>query len=227
MCGRYVLNLSLAEIASFTLARDGNDGKWNWVASYNVAPSQTVPVIAQNSQGERVIMPMRWGLHPHWSKGMPEGRPMFNARIETAFEKPSFRTPWKRRRALIPVSGWYEWETREGPRGGAVKHPFYIYEPDAPITLLAGLWDHYHVDEGITLLSCSILTTSANGPAKHLHHRMPVRLPEALHADWLNPESKPELIAEAMKTGDDLEFHEVDRTVGNFRNNGPELINKI
>lgn len=227
MCGRYALSATLLDIANAFGARDSNDGKWGWEPSFNIAPSTTVPVMALNGTGERVVVPMRWGLHPHWSKAMPEGRPMFNARVETASEKPSFRTPWKRRRALFPVSGWYEWDTIEGEGGKTFKQPHFIFDAEAPLTCLAGLWDHYHVDEGITLLSATILTTHATGPVKMLHHRMPVRLPETAWADWLNPDVKAERVMQHMDDGGNLDFHAVAREVSNGRAQGEHLINPI
>lgn len=144
---------------------------------------------------------------------------MFNARVETAAEKPSFRTPFRRRRALIPSNGWFEWEGVEKP-----KTPFYIYEKDEEITAFAALWDQWTVDEGITLLSAAILTTSANGPVKHLHHRMPVRLPREHWDDWLNWDARPEPLIAAQLTGDDLDFHAVDTAVNSGRAAGPDLI---
>ena len=227
MCGRFALAASLRKLGYIFEARDSNNGLWAWVPSYNIAPSTTVPVIALNGTGQRVVVPMRWGLHPHWSKDMPQGRPMFNARIETAREKPSFRTPWKRRRALFPVSGWYEWEAIEGEGGKTFKQPHFIFDAEAPLTCLAGLWDHYHVDEGITLLSATILTTHATGPVKTLHHRMPVRLPETAWADWLNPEIKADRVMERMDDGGNLDFHAVSREVSNGRAQGEHLINPI
>ena len=176
MCGRYVLAASLAEIAKYFGGEIAHEGLWTWEPNWNMAPAVVAPVIALNGLGARTIVPMRWGLHPHWRKEMPEGRPMFNARVETASEKPSFRTPWIRRRALVPMNGWYEWESVASP-----KTPNYIHPAEPGLSALAGLWDQWRVDEGITLLSFTILTTPTVGPIKHLHHRMPVRLP---HDQW-------------------------------------------
>lgn len=224
MCGRYALSQTLAEIAAYFRSVDVNEGLWQWTPQFNIAPAAVVPVIALNGQGVRAAVPMRWGLHPHWSKDMPQGRPMFNARVETAADKPSFRTPWRRRRALIPYSGWYEWEGVEAP-----KTPNYIYEkseagPSAELSAFAGLWDQYRVDEGITLLSMTILTTPAIGPIKTLHHRMPVRLPRDQWDNWLRPDARPERVLEHKLGSEDLGFHAVDRAVGSGRAQGPELI---
>lgn len=223
MCGRYTLAGTLNDVAAAFDAVDTNDGLWPWEGSYNIAPAAVVPVIALNGSGGRAAVPMRWGLHPHWSKAMPEGRPMFNARSETAADKPSFRTPWRRRRALIPFDGWYEWEGVETP-----KQPYYIYEKDASgPSAFAGLWDQYRVQEGITLLSATILTTPATGDMKHLHHRMPVRLPRDLWDAWLEPDAKPEKLIAHKLGSEDLAWHTVSQIVNSGRASGAELIEEI
>jgi len=224
MCGRYSLAGTLDEIAAYfgaKLSAPGEDGNplWDWTPNYNVPPATVIPVIAFDGKKERKIVPMRWGLHPHWKKGPPEGRPLFNARLETAHELASFRTPFRRRRALIPASGWYEWEGAEKP-----KTPNYIYGTGNGFTAFAGLWDQWRVDEGITLLTCTILTTSAHGDLKHLHHRMPVRLGEADWQDWLNWDISATKVAERHLGSDGLDFHVVDKKVGSNKAQGPDLI---
>ena len=221
-----MLKSSLAEIAAFFNATATHAGAWIWEPNYNLAPAVVAPVIAHDGQGVNKIVPMRWGLHPHWKRDMPEGRPLFNARIETAFEKPSFRTPWKRRRALIPLNGWYEWSINgeQGDEMGGGKTPYYIHDENDDLTAVAGLWDQYRVDEGITLLSYTILTTAAVGSLKHLHHRMPVRLPRNQWQNWLNPDAKPERVMEHMLGSDGLAFHEVSRAVSSGRSQGANLV---
>ena len=161
---------------------------------------------------------------------------MFNARVETAKEKPSFRTPYKRRRALIPTTGWYEWERVEmpsvdGKASKEIKQPHFIFEDSddvgSEMFAFAGLWDRWRVQEGIELLSCTILTTAAVGPVKHLHHRMPVRLPENMWDRWLDWDENADSILESQLGGHDLGHYEVDRAVGNGRSEGPELIRPI
>jgi putative SOS response-associated peptidase YedK len=222
MCGRYVLAAGLDEIAAYFAGQPAHEGLWTWEPNWNMAPAIVAPVVALNGQGERSVVPMRWGLHPHWRKEMPEGRPLFNARVETAHEKASFRTPWKRRRALVPAHGWYEWEGVSSP-----KTPYYIYPKEQGLTAFAGLWDQWRVEEGVTLLSFSILTTAANGPVKHLHHRMPVRLPEGQWENWLDPETSADKTIKHMLTGDDLGYHEVPKVVNSGRAQGANLIMKV
>ncbi len=223
MCGRYVLDAHLSEIVSRFDAQDGSDGAWAWQPDYNIPPTRTVPVLAFDGNKQRKIVPMRWGLHPHWSKDSPSESkygPLFNARSETAATKASFRTPWKRRRALIPATHWFEWT---GEQGGKIPWCIKPEEGDK-IFAFAGLWDRWRVDEGVELLSCTILTTDSEGPLQQLHHRMPVRLPEEYWDDWLDPEANADMVIETQKDADDLIFWEVGRAVGNARSSGAELI---
>ncbi|WP_418152164.1 SOS response-associated peptidase [Litorimonas sp. RW-G-Af-16] len=222
MCGRYTLAGTLDEIASYFGAKKGEGDLWDWEPHYNIAPGTVVPVIAFDGQKQRKVVPMRWGLHPHWKKEPPEGRPLFNARVETASEKPSFHTPFRRRRALIPATGWYEWEGVEAP-----KTPHYIYEAKAEMFAFVGLWDQWRVDEGVSLLSCTILTTAAIGPVKHLHHRMPVRLPIDHWDRWLDWDAKPDFVLSQMLGGECLRYHAVDRAVGSGRATGSQLIEPV
>jgi len=224
MCGRYTLAARLDEIAAYFKAKSGPKGEdgnplWDWEPNYNIAPTTVIPVIAFDGRKTRKIVPMRWGLHPHWKKQPPEGRPLFNARLETAHEKASFRTPFRRRRALIPTTGWYEWEGVEKP-----KTPYFIHENEDELFAFAGLWDQWQVDEGITLLSCTILTTAAKGDIKHLHHRMPVRLPKTQWDNWLDWDAKADVVLQKICGGEDLDYYDVDIVVNSGRATGAHLI---
>ena len=226
MCGRYVLDASLDQIAK-RFAATPADGGWEWEPRFNICPTHVVPTVAFNAEGERTVVPMRWGLHPHWSKDSPaESKygPLFNARSETAGSKPSFRTPWKRRRALIPATHWYEWTGEQGGKVPWCIKPEAASEMEHGIFAFAGLWDRWRVDEGIELLSCTILTTDSQGPLSQLHHRMPVRLPEEYWNDWLDPDADPDMVIQTQEDGEDLIFWEVDRVVNSNRARGPELI---
>jgi putative SOS response-associated peptidase YedK len=111
--------------------------------------------------GERRLVPMRWGLVPSWwSKPRKElNLATFNARAETVAEKPFFRGAFKRNRCLILVSGYYEWQdTADG------KQPWYFTARDgSPALTIAGLWDEWPDKETGTLLnSCTMIITEPN-----------------------------------------------------------------
>lgn len=84
-------------------------------ASYNVAPTQPVRVILErtprkepDSEPQRQLRTVRWGLLPAWAKDRKMASKLINARSETVTEKPSFRSSAAKRRAIIPVNGCYE-----------------------------------------------------------------------------------------------------------------------
>jgi SOS response associated peptidase (SRAP) len=100
MCGRSTYKLTWEEIVRLyrlTLEQP----PVNTQTRYNVCPTTTIDtVIGQN--GERRLMPMRWGLVPSWwSKPLKELKlATFNARAETVAEKPFFRQAFKRNPGL-------------------------------------------------------------------------------------------------------------------------------
>jgi len=103
MCGRFVIELSPELVARFFGLAETPD----LPPRYNVAPTQPVPAIREASDGSRRLSMMRWGLVPSWAKDIGDG--LINARCETVNEKPSFRQTFRRRRCIIPASGFYEW----------------------------------------------------------------------------------------------------------------------
>src|SRR4051794_30061527 len=105
MCGRFTLARTAAEIAeAFHLG-----GMPELATRYNVAPTQTIFAIKQG-EGGRVGTLVRWGLVPSWSTSLTVGAPLINARSETVATKPAFRSAFKKRRCLVPASGFYEWK---------------------------------------------------------------------------------------------------------------------
>ena len=124
---------------------------------------------------------MRWGLVPSWAKDRSVGYRMINARAETVADRPAFGALLRRRRCLIPASGFYEWKTE-----GRSRRPFYICLQDQPLMALAGLWDEWRDPAGTPLQSFTIITTSANALVGRIHERMPVILSPAAWDDWLD-----------------------------------------
>ena len=159
---------------------------------YNIAPTQEVPAVVL-IEGARQVVMLHWGLVPSWAREPSIGNRLINARAETAASKPSFRTAFRRRRCLIPASGFYEWQMRSG-----VKQPYQIHPAGGGLMAFAGLWEHWEA-QGQVLRSCTILTTAANAAIAPLHDRMPVILDRADHATWLAAESSPEVLQALLK----------------------------
>ena len=145
-----------------------NTKEFNHSPRYNIAPSQSIPVIFNDSNDKRVISLMRWGLIPRWAKEQSIGYKLINARSETIEQKPFFRDSFLQRRCLIPADGFYEWKKQNGK-----KQPMRIILHNKGIFAFSGVWDYWNSAEG-TIHSCSIITTTANDYIKDIHDRMPV-----------------------------------------------------
>jgi len=135
MCGRYIT----AQAAAFERAIQLGKITWSFDISYNVAPTQQVPVV-RFEDGENVGLMMRWGLIPFFAKGEPPKYSTINARIETFETAASYRGPWKRsQRCLQLAGGFYEWHLDENGR----KAPYLIKLNDQDVFAFAGLWDRW------------------------------------------------------------------------------------
>ena len=215
MCARYNLRITpdQAQLA-FDLLRAPE-----WEPRFNIAPTQSVLAIRQTDEG-RLASAMRWGLIPSWSKEPRTKFPLINARAETVATQPSFRSSFKRKRCLVPATGFYEWT---GPKGG--KQPHHITVGDGEPFAFAGLWDSWH-DE---LESCTILTCEANALMAPLHDRMPVILPRDAWDLWLDPESPRELLESLSKPLDPHVMQEVavNRVVNKVGNETPDCIRPV
>ncbi len=177
MCGRFTLNVTSSKLTEyFDLT-----GDLDFSPSWNIAPfSQINPIVADES-GSKHLKSMRWGLIPSWAKDETIGNKLINARSETIAEKPSFRSAFKRRRCLIPASGFYEWKTEN-----VIKQPWYISLVSGEPMAFAGLWETWNSKEGEGIESCCIITTAANSFMEPIHDRMPATLNPEQWPLWLS-----------------------------------------
>ncbi|MCX8049683.1 MAG: SOS response-associated peptidase [Methylohalobius sp.] len=182
MCGRYSLYASRAKLKEqFQIARDlAPDSLFG---RYNIAPSQPVATVRIAQDGVRELVPLRWGLIPHWAKEAKLEYSTINARAETAAEKPAFRSAFRYRRCLIPANGFYEWQAR--PQAN-LKQPWYIQRQDGEVFAFAGLWERWQ-SQAEVIESCTILVTDANELLRPIHDRMPVILDPSDYELWLDP----------------------------------------
>lgn len=222
MCGRYVIEGTTELSERFQLRQIPADLFPEWT-TYNAAPTQLLPVIFEDAEGERTAVPMQWGLLPRWSR--PGGKPgvaPINARAETLFEKPMFRGLTKARRCIVPASGFYEWRKTNGR-----KQPYYLTSEDGEAWGLAGLYDHTHSEDNDAAGSFTIITTAANPLVAPLHERMPVILRREDEADWLSHDvDDPHEVEQFLRPYPEeaMRVYPVSLAVNSPRNNGPELI---
>lgn len=217
MCGRYTFTLSAATLTeAFGLVPPGfviRDG-------YNIAPGQYI-IIVRPEAGTRHADVAFWGLIPSWVKDPNAFSKPINARAETLSEKPTFRTAFRRKRVIIPASGFYEWKAQ-----GKGKQPFYIHPAEDGFFAFAGLMEDWHGPNGEQMVSACIITTEANTLMADIHNRMPVILPRTSWDIWLDPASQTREVQPLLLPYPDelMAAHPVSQAVGNVRNDSPELI---
>ncbi len=196
--------------------------------SWNVAPTQAVYAVAVSSGGARRLRAVRWGLVPSWAKDPRAGNRLINARAETLAQKPALRPLLSARRALVPVTGFYEWR-RPQPGEAPGKQPFYFHAADGAPVVLAGLWDVWRDAEGAALRTCTIITTAANRTMAPVHHRMPVVVAHDNWQEWLRPEPlRPGRLEELLVPAPEgiLDAYPVGTAVNKASNDGPHLLEK-
>ncbi len=180
---------------------------------YNIAPTAQIPVIRATA-GARTLATMRWWLVPSWAKAPSTQFSMFNARSETLSTSPAFRDVFKTRRCIIPVSGYFEWQTLDGQ-----KQPYYVQAAESSGLALAGLWDLWS-KAGQQILSCTIVTAAAPPSMQALHARIPVHLTQAEVDVWLDGSAHAQnlqgLLSPRVKVP--LQLTPVSRYVNNARN---------
>jgi len=189
VCGRFALTITARFFERFDLP----EASMPCTSRLNISPGQPAPVIF-DLDGRKAVE-MQWGLVPSWAKDVKIGAKMFNARSETLDEKPSFRSLLKRKRCLVPTSGFYEWKKEE------VKVPYMIKVRDQEYFAMAGLYDVWQGGDGSVLSTFTIVTTAAARAMADLHDRMPVIVARDLEAEWIAPgELDPSLVGEILRT---------------------------
>ncbi len=131
----------------------------------------------------------RWGL-PALPAGSAGSKDLYNARWETAHQKPSFRDAYHRGRMVLVVTGFWEW--RSVP-GRSTKQLVQITPPTHWLFLAAlGSTSAPGVSPNFTLL-----TVAAFGPMADFHDRMPLALNPASLDSWLAEPDRAQIEEEA------------------------------
>ena len=181
MCGRYHITRPIAAMAEIF----GFDERPNVPPGYNIAPTMPVPIVRPHDREDRLELSfVRWGLVPSWSKEPLRNPPLINARAETIWEKPSFRSSVRRRRCLMPCDGFWEWQRNIGgdPKR---KQAYRVHRADDQMLVMGAIWEHWLGDDGSEIESCAIVTVPPNRAMAEIHHRMPVILGPDQWQEWL------------------------------------------
>ena len=170
MCGRYWIDGENAAIAELLgeIADKNPDVK----TSGEVFPGDTVAVVCKSRSGNIRLFGMEWGF------SLSDGKRVINARSETAKAKPMFRESMEKRRCVLPMSAYFEWE-----KVGNGKKKHRIFPESNGLFCLAGL---YRLEnEGP---KCTVLTMEAAEEIRFIHPRMPVIIPWEERERYLNGE---------------------------------------
>jgi putative SOS response-associated peptidase YedK len=154
-------------------------------------PLYQAPIIrrADSVEHSREALLGQYGMLPHWGKDANFARHTYNARSETAAEKPSFRDAWRKgHRCVIPADWIYEPSYASGK---AVR--WKIARTDGAPMGIAGLWSTWLAPSGAEVMSFTMLTINADAhPLMRQFHkpddekRMVVTLDEADYDAWLD-----------------------------------------
>jgi putative SOS response-associated peptidase YedK len=222
MCGRFTLRVDAQAVAEHF---DANARGVEHQPRFNIAPEDVSGVLMigwQREEERRALARARWGLLPGWVDDPDDFPRLINARSETAAEKPSFRSAFRKRRCLIPADGFYEWLTVNGG-----KQPYFIHRKDDAPFAFAGLWEHWSREER-SIDSCTILTCEPNELVERVHDRMPVILPEDRYDAWLRPDTwdgdPRQLLVPYPDPAGTFEARPVSKRVNDPTYDAPELV---
>ena len=170
MCGRYYIEIDekeLQDIVDAVEKKTQESGEQLTIKTHGeIFPTDIVPV----QIGDNQYQMMKWGFVAY------NGKPIINARSETALEKPMFKQAMLERRCLVPASGYYEWLTE-----GKKKTKHKIFSNNGPV-YMAGC---YRQEINSPLCHFVILTRQATKDTSKIHDRMPVIITQEYRGLWL------------------------------------------
>ncbi len=202
---------------------------------FHVSGFQHPKLLIYTSENFELPAIASWGLIPYWVKNEQQQLDIWNktinARGESIFEKPSFRTSAKSKRCIIYIDGFFEHHHFAGNT-----YPFFIQRVDGEPLILGGLWDEWtNKESGEVVNSFTIVTTKANKLMRKIHNnpklkeaRMPLILSEGATETWLKGDagSAKDLIVPAAD--DLLKAHTVRKLRGkNAVGNSPKAIEEF
>lgn len=222
MCGRYYRRSDKQQIAE--AFRLGLPTTFEILPTFNVCPQSFQPIVRLDEEsGQRELMQARWGLVPFWAKDPKVAYNTINAKAETLTTSPAFREPVKRRRCLVPMDGFYEWE----PTGAKTRQPYAVSVASGGLFAVAGLWDRWkNKSTGEWLDTFSVITTDPNELMEPFHNRMPVIVRPEDYERWMEPGDPARLPVDLLRPypAEEMKAWKIGAAVGNTRNDSPGLI---
>ncbi len=207
MCGRYSVQKKTLLVANVLVKKNINvDLEQD---NFNCAPGGKYPCIKSATNGKYLEMTV-FGILPSWAK--PDFRRLHNARLEGIETKISFKKLIVNSRAVIPITGFYEW-AKENEK----KIPHYFTRTDDQDIFLAGIHDNGQF---------TIITREATEENSKIHHRQPVIISKSQINNYFNLNNNAVEFLNSVKAPE-LKFHPVATDVNNPSKNDATLINPV
>ena len=202
MCGRYTLSIPRARFEHVYAVQ----APLEFAERYNIAPTQSAPIIREDTSSMA-----RWGFQ------QPGKALLINARGETASQLPTFAQSFRKRRCIVPATGWYEWKPGTGG-----KQPYHLRRTDQEPLAFAGLWTPSSNGDQF-----AIITRGATHAIEHIHDRQPVILGRERWRVWLSDAPLEELEAMLREGDDNLEAYPVGARVSRVNNDDASLLERV
>jgi putative SOS response-associated peptidase YedK len=171
---------------------------------FNIAPTQLIAVI----RTPRKLELLTWGI-PREARP-----PQINMRVESIAKSANTQ-----RRCLVVVDGFYEWRQAQH---GTVRQPFVLRDEAGHPLGLGGVWSKVTTKDGEILESVAVLTCPPRPPVDAIHDRMPLIIPAADYARWLDRSAD---VSDLLKpTSTTLVATAVSGLVNSPKNDVPECL---
>lgn len=216
MCGRY--GFTIKDQREFLNRFDIETINFELNNSYNVAPTQEMPVVERHSPNS--VHLRKWGIQPAWSKMF-----LINAQSEKLATSSLWKKAFMESRCIIPASFFYEWK-----KDADGKQPYLIKLKKQNLFGLAGILVRYHDDKKKEHEGYIIITTTPNSLMEKIHNRMPAILRKEDEDEWLNPDNvEPEKLLKLINPfpASEMEAYQISSLVNSPKNNFPEIIKPL
>ncbi len=230
MCGRFALDKGTDDLIREFVIETGKPAG-EWTPSWNVAPTDDVPVVRQRGD-QRELELVRWGIVPPSSPTFGGGKPIINARIESLTSNGLFKGPFESHRCIVRGSGYYEWQLQDGG-----KQPYFVHDPGADLAM-AGIirpWADRSKDRDDPdrwRLAMAIITRDAHVAPGEVHDRMPACLTPDTYDDWLGNDLGTDDVLRmldfaSLEVAHQLTYYPVSKAVNSVKNDGPQLVEAL
>lgn len=198
MCSQYEIKIktqNLATLLAKPIALNCSEHDY----SSHVYPFAPAPVIINPNQSRLELVLMGYSLIHHWSDSSKPKFATYNARLDRPhtengslqkiYEVPTWRTPFKAQRCLVPMTAFFE-SCHSGSHAGNIVQ---FSQKDQKLLFAAGIYDKWVNPVSKQIIHSYAIITDQ--PTEFIlsvgHDRQPVFLAPENHSTWLNCKELP------------------------------------